>query len=854
LSVSTLCLLVVGVFLTPPAQVLAGKGDMIFDLEDPLGDDYGDGSLVYPLSTDFEEGDLDVVRVRAYAESDVTRFEVEFAEPIRAPQRGAIDDLGTDMTRVARHGFYTFNVDIYIDEDRVPLSGSTPMLPGRKAEVRPEDAWERAVCLTPTPVEARSSLRRLAVKTLESREYRVTPEGVEYAADSLRTAFPTDIDSRVYFPTKIRARKRKISFEVPHEFLGGSAKDSWSYVVVVTGADLSQSLGVGARLGLSESDAENLMALPISPGVWQERFGGGRANEPLQPPIVDMLVPRGQKQEWVLANFNSRAGRPAMLPGVVPADESRAAPAGEPVSPEAGDDAVQWQLADVAGEVFYEIFVRSFADSDSDGVGDLRGLISRLDYLNDGDPETTEDLGIDGVWLMPVFESPSYHGYDVTNYLRINPEYGTDADLDSLLAETHRRGIKVVLDLMINHTSNQHPWFIESAPSPTSPRRGWYVWRADDPGWTQPWGGSYHTWHPLGDGWYYYGIFSSRMPDLNFRTRDVRDEVEQIAEYWLSRGVDGFRLDAARHIMADGPGDLQNDTPGTHDFWREFCGYVRTHRPAALLVGEVWSDAPTIASYYGSTDAVRAGDEFPMTFDFPLAGSIIQAVGSGDASGIRTALGDIASHYPTGVLDATFLTNHDMVRVATQLDGDVARMRMAASILLTLPGTPFIYYGEEVGVSNGRTRGDESKRTPMPWDSTADGGFTTGRPWFALAPGHEEANVASQTNDTGSLLSHYRRLIRVRKALAALRSGTLELLVPAQESPSVLAFVRRAGDSSVLVVHNLGDDPAETMLSGLHASGFAALYADAGVGNPAGEPGAWRVAMPPRTTGVWLIR
>ncbi len=296
---------------------------MIFELMDPRGDDHGDGKFVYPLCTDFESGDLDLVKVRVLGKADGALFELEFADPIKVPKRGAIDDLGTDLTHIARHGFYTFNVDIYLDEDRIPFSGSTIMLPGRKAEVHPDHAWEQAICLTPRPMVARNSLRRLVEKTLQAKDYTVTPEGIEYAPDSIETALLTDVDRAVYFPSKIRVRKRKISFEVPYTFLNDTIKPTWSYVIAVTGADLFQSLQVGAKIGLSQPSADNLMVLPVSPGTWEDRFGGGRPNEPLQPPIVDLVVPPGQKQEWLLSNFNSRANKPAVLPGVVPVQQEQ---------------------------------------------------------------------------------------------------------------------------------------------------------------------------------------------------------------------------------------------------------------------------------------------------------------------------------------------------------------------------------------------------------------------------------------------------------------------------------------------------------------------------------------------------
>src|SRR5262245_18585835 len=294
---------------------------------------------------------------------------------------------------------------------------------------------------------------------------------------------------------------------------------------------------------------------------------------------------------------------------------------------------VQWDLEWVRGAVFYEVFVRSFADSDGDGVGDLRGLTAKLDYLNDGNPGTGPDLGVDALWLMPVFESPSYHGYDTVDYDKIDREYGTEADFDRLLAEAHRRGIKIIVDLVMNHSSSQHPWFVESDSSPSSPRRDWYVWRADDPGWTQPWGGSNPTWH-AGQHGFYYGVFWGGMPDLNHRNPAVRREMQAIAARWIGRGVDGFRLDATRHLVEDGPDQEQVDTPETHEVLKELSAAVRRASPRAILVGENWTDTPKIAAYYGSTAVVKGGDELPMSFDFPLASAIVEGVGTGEASGI----------------------------------------------------------------------------------------------------------------------------------------------------------------------------------------------------------------------------
>jgi alpha-amylase len=509
---------------------------------------------------------------------------------------------------------------------------------------------------------------------------------------------------------------------------------------------------------------------------------------------------------------------------------------------------VQWQHDWADGAVFYEIFVRSFADSNGDGIGDLQGLISRLDYLNDGNPATTTDLGIEGIWLMPVFQSPSYHGYDTVDYETIEEDYGTNADFQQLLDEAHRRGIRVIVDFVVNHTSNQHPWFVESSSSPASPKRDWYVWSPTSQGWNPPWGGNAPTWHAA-NGAFYYGVFWSGMPDVNWRNPEAKAEIMRIARYWLQQGVDGFRLDATRYLVEDGSGPGQADTPETHAALKDLATTVRTTKPSAVLVAENWTTAPIIATYFGDTSTIAGGDEMPMNFDFPIAEAIVAGVNGGNAARITEALTAMQALYPQGVIDAPFLTNHDQRRLASELGNSAPKLRNAAAILLTLPGAPFLYYGEEVGIQNGPTGGDESKRTPMPW--TPQGGFTTASPWFQYAPGLSTTNVATQTNDAASLLSRYRNLIRVRKASPALAKGELEML---NGSSQVLAFLRRTGDETVLVVHNVSDGFGAATSMRFNASGFETLFGDI-TATPSGSgPGAWSVTLPPRTSMIWKVR
>jgi len=515
------------------------------------------------------------------------------------------------------------------------------------------------------------------------------------------------------------------------------------------------------------------------------------------------------------------------------------------------DDAIagpEW----ARGAVFYEVFVRSFQDSDGDGKGDLPGLIARLDELNDGDPATSSDLGVDALWLMPVFKSPSYHGYDATDYETINRDYGTNEDFARLCREAHRRGMRVIVDLVLNHTSSQHPWFLLSASSRPRQYRDWYIWRKENPGWTRTWDTA-PAWHRLPDrpdDWF-YGLFWEEMPDLDWRNPAVREEMKYVARLWLDRGADGFRLDAVRHLVEDGPGAAQEDTEGTHEVLKELSAWVRLVKPDALLVGEAWTDEmPTFVRYFGDTRKLPTGDELPMLFDFGLSGAILDGLKTGRGAPIAARLEANRAAFPPGVIDAPFLTNHDMIRVGAQLGGDAAKLRSGAAILLTLPGAPFLYYGEEIGMRQPPNNDDEFKRTPMQWDATPGGGFTSGTPWQRLPKDRAGLDVASQRADPASLRSRYRDLIRLRHASEALRRGDLEVL-PAPEG--LLAFARRGAGEAVLVLHNLSDAAATAGPLVPEAGRLVPLLADPGVAPPQAGVGGWTVTLPPHASGVWRI-
>lgn len=459
--------------------------------------------------------------------------------------------------------------------------------------------------------------------------------------------------------------------------------------------------------------------------------------------------------------------------------------------------------------IFYELFVRSYQDSDGDGIGDLAGLIERLNYLNDGDPRTADDLGVTGLWLMPIMESPSYHGYDVVDYRAVERDYGDAAAFRILVDEAHDRGMVVLVDLVINHTSSQHPWFLDTT-NPQSERRDWYVWSDDQPGYSGPWGQP--VWHLRGDD-YYYGIFWSGMPDLNYRTPAVTTEIQEVTRFWLeTMGVDGFRMDAVRHLIENGA--EQADTTETHRWLRDYRAFYKSVKPEAMTVGEVWTRTEDVVPY--------VGDELDICFEFDLAGAILSSARGGYASTIASVMAKVDDLYPPQQY-ATFLTNHDHERAMSQLGEDEGRAKIAASIYLTLPGVPFIYYGEEIGMTGRKP--DERLRTPMQWSGESGAGFTAGRPWQPVNGDYRTKNVAAQMEDEDSLLNHYKWLIRLRSTYGALRTG--DLLPLLSDSLSVYAYIRHGEDEDILVIHNLSAEAQTDYALTLQASALA--------------PGAYRV-------------
>lgn len=442
--------------------------------------------------------------------------------------------------------------------------------------------------------------------------------------------------------------------------------------------------------------------------------------------------------------------------------------------------------------VFYEIFVRSFYDSDGDGIGDFNGIIEKLDYLNDGDPNTSNDLGITGIWLMPITVSPSYHGYDVVDYFDVEPDYGTKEDFQRLLEEAHKRDIKVIVDLVLNHTSTQHPWFQDATSSTQSPYRDYYLWTDSPPSYSSPWGTP--VWHRSDTG-FYYGVFWEGMPDLNYENPNVTTEMNEVIRFWLEdMGVDGFRLDAIKHLIEDG--SVQENTPATHAWFEGFHTFYKSLNPDAVTVGEAWTDTSEVVEYIG--------DEVDVAFEFGNANAILQSAKGERSLFIKSAQQQITSAYPAHQY-ATFITNHDQERVMSTLLGNVGRAKTAASLLLTGPGLPFIYYGEEVGQSGRKP--DENLRTPMQWANSENAGFSTVRPWNTPQGNYDEFNVADATNNPDSLLSHYRALIQLRGRSEALQTG--EWLPVETGISSLYAFLRRTESQTLLVTMNMGDEPID---------------------------------------------
>jgi alpha-glucosidase len=494
--------------------------------------------------------------------------------------------------------------------------------------------------------------------------------------------------------------------------------------------------------------------------------------------------------------------------------------------------------------IIYQVYPRSFMDSNGDGVGDLAGVLSRLDYL--------QWLGVDAIWVSPIFPSPMKDfGYDVADYVDIHPLFGTMGDFDELLRAAHERDIKVLLDFVPNHSSDQHAWFKESRSSRDNPRRDWYIWRDPAPGggppnnWLSCFGGS--AWeYDAPTGQYYYHAFLKEQPDLNWRNVRVVEAMLGVLRFWLERGVDGFRVDVLWHLIKD---EQFRDNPPNSD-WREGMDPYQslipvwtTDRPEVqeivsrmrelldryqdrVLIGEVYLPVERLVRYYG-TDL--KGAHLPFNFQLITA--------KWDARHIATLVGEYEAALPRGAWPNWVLGNHDQHRIATRVG--LAQARVAAMLLFTLRGTPTLYYGDEIGMRDvaiapdqvrdpyeknvpGKGLGRDPERTPMQWSAEEKAGFTTGEPWLPVAADYGNVNVELERRDAASMLAFFRRLIALRRGEPALEVGRLELI---QSEGDVLAYVRRArgGEVEYLVALNLGALPQALHLKGDHSRGVVAL-------------------------------
>ena len=482
-------------------------------------------------------------------------------------------------------------------------------------------------------------------------------------------------------------------------------------------------------------------------------------------------------------------------------DEYEAGP--EPHTAEQGEQVQGGALTrDGFCRTTYEVFVYSFCDSDGDGTGDLPGLLSKLDYINDGDPAGGEDLGMTGLWLMPVFPSDTYHKYDVTDFTGIDPAYGTLEDMDALIAACHERGMTVILDLPVNHTSTAHPWFREAAgylrslpPGREAVREEcpyvWYYQFARE---------QYDGYVPLRDSeWYYEARFWSEMPDLNLTTGEVRQELKKVIDFWLDRGVDGFRLDAVTSYYTDNP-------EAGIEFTRWITETAKKKNPSAYIVGEAWADQNTYAQYY------RSGID--SLFDFAFAGrdGIISRTMNrrGDLRYFAEAMVQEEELYASlnpSYVNAPFYTNHDMDRGAEYyMEGQAARVKISEALNLLMTGNAFIYYGEELGMKGAGK--DENRRAPMCWSDDPHAAGTCSGPDGMDEVRMEYGSLEKQAGDPDSIFNYIREAVRIRESLPAIARGRT-VRIPELEEDCFCGFLRTysadQGEDDVLVLINTGD-------------------------------------------------
>jgi alpha-glucosidase len=474
--------------------------------------------------------------------------------------------------------------------------------------------------------------------------------------------------------------------------------------------------------------------------------------------------------------------------------------------------------------VIYEIYPRSFMDSNGDGVGDLKGITDKLDYI--------QWLGVDTIWIGPFYPSPmADFGYDITDYKQVHPLFGNLKDLDNLIQEAHKRKIKVIIDFVPNHTSDQHPWFKESSASKNNGRHDWYLWHQGDGkgnppnNWISVFGGSAWEWNDQRQEFYYHA-FLKEQPDLNLRNLKVQEAIFDVMDFWLDRGIDGLRIDVMWHLYKD---SLLRENPSNPDYRKDQPEYdkllpfystdnpdvlevickmrkVIDKYPERMMMGEMYLSIHQTVSYYGPDNT---GAHLPGNFTLLLL--------PWDARKIAIAIDECESSLPGGAWPNWVLGNHDRPRLATRIGKE--QVRVAAILLLTLRGTPTMYYGDELGMSNVAIPREEmqdpqgkkmnlnrdSYRTPMLWNGDKNSGFTAGKPWLRVSEEYKKLNVEAQKADKASLLWLYKRLLELRKSNPVLETGDY---LPLPSDQTILAYVRQHGTQRLMVILNLGDKPA----------------------------------------------
>jgi alpha-glucosidase len=470
--------------------------------------------------------------------------------------------------------------------------------------------------------------------------------------------------------------------------------------------------------------------------------------------------------------------------------------------------------------IIYEIYPRSFQDSNGDGIGDLKGILQRVDYL--------VQLGVDAIWISPIYRSPmADFGYDVADYCSVDPIFGTMQDFDHVLQEAHRRNLKVILDFVPNHTSDRHPWFLDSRSSRENPKRDWYLWRDEPNNWMSNFGGSGWQWDES-TAQYYYHSFLKEQPDLNWRNPAVRTAMYESLRFWLEKGVDGFRVDVMWLMIKD---DKYRDNPPNPDYVEgqstgnslltvynsnqpEVHAVVAEMRalidqyPSRVLIGEIYLPVKDLMTYYGQD---LKGANLPFNF------LLLQSPWKAEA--VAQVISEYITALPSGAWPNWVLGNHDNARIATRVGAQQAPV--AAMLLLTLPGTLTMYYGEEIGMTNvsiptqevqdpaelnqpGIGMGRDPERTPMPWNGTPMAGFTQGKPWLPLGTDHEFINVTRLQEDEASILNLYVRLIALRRMHPILAGGEIRSIAA---EGNLLSYERVNEGERILVLLNLGVEP-----------------------------------------------